>query len=380
MRTYRTVLEQKIKERQQTFEEFAEYVETFARDHGETGTLSVRHLQRLAAGRNSDGRPLGRVLPATARLLEHIFGLGIDELLAPPVDGGWEDESTAEIRRRLHVSGRIDGGSIAILQEQLSSIRRLDRQLGAVVAHDEVLVKSDQVAGLLSYSLSNQVRQELAAALSEFLCLAGWQALDLGRIAESWRHYDNARTAALSSSPSYLALAEAGRAFVLADAGEASSAVSILTEVRREMSSKVSRLLRAWLAAAHGETLAANGDRSESLRAFDKAAELLPSDSIDPEGPYVALDQVHLARWRGNALAQFADPDAVGVLSGALDRLDPTFIRAETGLRVDLATALAALDERTEARAQAHRAEQLAERIGSARQRRRMRLFAAVIS
>jgi tetratricopeptide (TPR) repeat protein len=171
-----------------------------------------------------------------------------------------------------------------------------------------------------------------------------------------------------------------GRAFVLADAGEASSAVSVLAEVRRAMDSKVSRLLRAWLAAAHGETLAANGDRNGSLRAFDKAAELLPSDSTDPEGPYVALDQVHLARWRGNALAQFADPDAVGVVSGALDRLDPTFIRAETGLRVDLATALAALDEQAEARAQAKRAEQLAERIGSARQRRRMRLLAATIS
>jgi hypothetical protein len=134
------------------------------------------------------------------------------------------------------------------------------------------------------------------------------------------------------------------------------------------------------LTAAHGETLAANGERTKSLRAFDTAAELLPPDSVDPDGPYVALDQAHLARWRGNALAKFADPNAVNVLSSALDRLDPTFTRAETGLHVDLTTALAAFDEREEARAQARRAEQLATRIGSLRQQRRTRRLTATIS
>lgn len=80
----RTILEQKIRERRQTFEEFAEYAETFARQHGEPGTLSVRHLQRLVAGRRSDGSPLGPMRPATARLLERIFGISVVELLAPP--------------------------------------------------------------------------------------------------------------------------------------------------------------------------------------------------------------------------------------------------------------------------------------------------------
>jgi 8-oxo-dGTP pyrophosphatase MutT (NUDIX family) len=81
------VLEQQIRNRRQTIEEFAEYAERFAREHGERGTLSVRHLQRLAAGRRSDGRPLGAVRPATARLLERIFGQSIDELIAVPQAG-----------------------------------------------------------------------------------------------------------------------------------------------------------------------------------------------------------------------------------------------------------------------------------------------------
>jgi 8-oxo-dGTP pyrophosphatase MutT (NUDIX family) len=83
-RTFRTVLEQKIRERRQTFEEFVAYAETYAREHNEPGTLGVRHLQRLMSGQRSDGRPLGPVRPETARLLEQIFRLSIDELLAAP--------------------------------------------------------------------------------------------------------------------------------------------------------------------------------------------------------------------------------------------------------------------------------------------------------
>src|SRR5690349_12024623 len=84
MRVFRTVLEQKINERRQTLEEFAEYAETFAREHGEPGTLGARHLQRLTSGRGPHGRALGPVRPATARLLERIFGMDIDVLLGPP--------------------------------------------------------------------------------------------------------------------------------------------------------------------------------------------------------------------------------------------------------------------------------------------------------
>ncbi|ASO20562.1 hypothetical protein AHOG_14605 [Actinoalloteichus hoggarensis] len=83
---YRTVLEQKIKERRQSVEEFAEFVETFAREHGEPGTLSTRNLQRLLSGHRADGAPLGPVRTVTARLLERIFGLDIDVLLSPPRD------------------------------------------------------------------------------------------------------------------------------------------------------------------------------------------------------------------------------------------------------------------------------------------------------
>ena len=131
------------------------------------------------------------------------------------------------------------------------------------------------------------------------------------------------------------------------------------------------RILRSWLAAAHGE-------RTASLHAFDHAAQLLPGEPAD-DRPYVALDAVHLARWRGHALARFGHLDAITILTNALNQLDPTFVRAETALRVDLATAHAANGDHDEARTHIDHALQLATQVGSARQRRRIAALLAKV-
>lgn len=76
----RTLLEARIRDWNMTYDEFSEYAETFARDHGEPGTLSTRQLQRLAADSQAGTRPR----PATRRLLERIFNTPADALLAAP--------------------------------------------------------------------------------------------------------------------------------------------------------------------------------------------------------------------------------------------------------------------------------------------------------
>lgn len=110
MRAFRTVLEQQIKQRQQTLEEFVEYAETFARERNEPGTLSLRHLQRLVAGEGPKGQPLGSLRPATARLLEGIFGLSIEELLAQPTDS----DSPAPAGKPVRRSSSDRGGFTAV--------------------------------------------------------------------------------------------------------------------------------------------------------------------------------------------------------------------------------------------------------------------------
>jgi tetratricopeptide (TPR) repeat protein len=351
-----------------TFEEFVQHAEAFARDHHEPGTLSLRHLQRLASG-----QPIGALRPATARLLEHLFGEPITALLAPPTTTvvNENEDSGTELRQLLDFARCVDRSTVELLHQQLDAIRRLDRQLGAIVVHDELNTKIRQVERLAAHSLAPGAREPLAALLSEMYTLAGWQSLDLGEITNSWQHYEQSRAAAAQSgSTAYESHATAEQAFVLIDAGAIRDAVELLDHARGRADATAPRILRAWLAAAHGEALAACGDRSASLHAFDQAAELLPDDPGD-ERPYVALDTIHLTRWRGHALARFGDADAVEVLAHALSRLDRSFVRAETGLRVDLATALANAGHHGEARTHAHYAARLAVQVGSARQHRR---------
>ena len=373
----RNLLEQRIRQLCMTFEEFAQHAEAFARDNHEPGTLSVRHLQRLASG-----QPVGALRPATARLLEHLLGEPITALLAPPKSEivNESENSGAELRQLLDAARRVDRSTIELLHQQLDAIRRLDRQLGAIVVRDELKAKIRQVERLAVHSLAPGIREPLAALLSEMYTLAGWQALDLGDITDSWQYYEQSRAAAAQSgSIAYESHAAAEQAFVLIDAGATRDAVDLLGAARRRADAGSPRILRAWLAAAHGEALAAYRNRLASLHAFDQAAELLPDDPASDERPYVALDTVHLARWRGHALAHFGDPEAIGVLTAALNRLDASFVRAEAALHVDLATAFAATGDRTEARYHADYAARLATQVGSTRQRRRLATHLAAV-
>lgn len=364
----RTLLEQRIRERCMTFEEFVQHAERFAHDHHESGTLSLRHLQRLVSGRSP-----AALRPANARLLERLFGEPIAVLLAPPKTTAIDLENpAAELRQLLDTARRVDRATITLLHQQLDAIRRLDRQMGGVVVRDELKAKIRQVEQLTAHSLAPGTREPLAALLSEMHTLAGWQALDLGDLSDSWQHYEHSRSAAAQSdSIPHEAHAAAEQAFVLIDTGATDDAVDLLDAIRRRAEASSPRVLRAWLAAAHGEALAAHADRTASLRTFDQAARLLPNDTTE-ERPYVALDPVHLARWRGHALARFGDPDAITILTDALTRLDPSFVRAETALRVDLATALTATGDRDEACTHGDHAARLAAQVGSARQHRRI--------
>jgi hypothetical protein len=270
----RTLLEQRIRQRCMTFEEFIQHTEAFARDNHEPGTLSLRHLQRLVSG-----QPIGALRPATARLFECVLGEPITALLASPktTAASEREDPGAELRQSLDAARRVDHSTIALLHQQLDALRRLDRQLGAIIVRDELKVKIRQVERLAAHSLAPGTREPLADLVYEMHTLAGWQALDLGDITGSWQHYEQSRaTAAQSDSIPYESHAAAEQAFVLIDAGAIRDAVNLLDSARCRADATSPRVLRAWLAAAHGEALAADDKRTASLHAFDQAAQLLP--------------------------------------------------------------------------------------------------------
>ncbi len=304
------------------------------------------------------------------RLFREIYGRTNAELGFP--DEPEEDPDAAELRSRLAVARTVDSETVEVFRRQIDHARHLDRRFGALTQLDQLRTQIDQVQQLLTYRAGPQ-RPALAGVLVEASTLAGWQALDRAAPGQAWTHYERAKAAAREAgSPALLAHTTAEQAFVLLDLDETTAAVDQLTHARTLATGTATPLLQAWLAAAHGETLAAADHADDARRAFDTANALLPADPVDPALPFLFLGDSHLDRWRGNALARLGAPEAIDQLTTALARLPADFVRARTGLLVDLAYAHAAAGDRDTALAYARQARRLAAQIKSDRHQRRL--------
>jgi tetratricopeptide (TPR) repeat protein len=372
----RTVLEAELQRRGWTLEECSRQAEAFARAHHINATLSPRHLQRLTAGHGTHGQPLGPIRPGTRRLLETMFTRPADELLNPPPQPTHTmpetNDPAAELRARMNTAQAMTGETAVLFQQKLELTRVLDRRLGSHGLLGELCEQIHQIERLLRYTLRPDIRATLARILVDYSTLAGWQSLDRREMTQAWHHYNRAITAAReAAAPDLEAYAHAAQATVLLDIGEPHRAQQ-LTHHARTLAATAPPLLQAWLAAAHGETCAHNQNHAAALRAFDEATHHMPTHIEPEQTPYIVFGHEHLTRWHGSALAALGDHQAITVLTNALTQLDPTFTRAETALRVDLATAHATLGNHDEARANSGRAWQLAQTIGSTRQQHRL--------
>ncbi|PZS36268.1 MAG: hypothetical protein DLM59_01515 [Pseudonocardiales bacterium] len=144
-------------------------------------------------------------------------------------------------------------------------------------------------------------------------------------------------------------------------------AAAVIEEARATADGKIPGLLRAWLQAAAGETYAALGETRLSQQAMDPAAGQLSPDPAD-DLPFIALDPVHLERWRGHCLARLGAAEAIDSLSTAMARMDPSFARAAASMHCDLALVYSLRGDQDASHEQARRAQELAIRTTSARQ------------
>jgi tetratricopeptide (TPR) repeat protein len=302
-------------------------------------------------------------------LFREVYGRTNDELGFPP-DAGTDE--TEELLSRLTLARTVDAESVRIFARQVDEARRIDRRYGGVTQLDGLRSLITQIEDLLRYAVGPH-RAGLAGVLTEASALAGWEALDRNAIRSAWDHHETAKTAAREAgSPLLLAHSMAQQAFILIDLGQTDLAVEQLAQARSLAEQAAPNLLRAWLAAAHGEGLAAAGERDDALRAFDQAGALLTSDAIEPALPFLFLGGAHLDRWRGNALSELGEAEAIAQLTGALPRLPGDFNRARAGMLVNLAIAYAAAGDRESALDYSRQARRLASQIKSDRQLSRL--------
>lgn len=311
--------------------------------------------------------------PGYQRLFREFYGRTNEELGFAPEH---QNQSAEELRDRLIVARNIDRETVDLFQRQVNDLRNSDKRFGAVVVLDQLNNLVRQMESVKTFSVRTQHRERLAAILTDARTLAGWTALDRGSQLQAWQYHEDAKVSAREAdSPFLLAHAAAQQAVILLDIGEPTAAVELLEYARHVAENRAPSLLRTWLAAAHGEGLAAAGRHDESLRAFDEAQGLLPANPVDPELPHLLLSDGHLARWRGSALVRLGDQDAIGSLEAVAREMETSprsTIRAQLHTYTDLAFAYAAAGDSRGALAYAAKARQLATRIGSDRQRQRL--------
>jgi tetratricopeptide (TPR) repeat protein len=299
---------------------------------------------------------------------------------APPEALGFAAEPSPELAVRLpELDERlaivtVDAGLISILESQTQNFRMLDRRLGAAHLLPQTEAHVQQLENLLQFSLPGSNRSALARALAEAASLTGWQALDVGAVSKAWRYYEIAKSAAREGeNPAVLAHVTAEQTYALLDSGRTSDALALVTHAHQQQPQRLPSLLRCWLYAAEGEVRAALGDERGARKVLDEASRRLPADPEDPELPFLMLNPIHLARWRGHCLARLGADEAVEDLSEALAGIEGASLgRAEAGLRIDLALALTAKGDATGAQTHARRAAEIVGRTGSARQRARI--------
>ncbi len=266
----------------------------------------------------------------------------------------------------------VDRPMVQMLEAETHNLRLLDRRLGSTAA-----AAVEAHAGLLEDVLHRCVGAERAAvagALAEGAALAGWLALDRCDIAGAWRWHQLARSAAVESgSPIQLGHVLAQASIVLLDAGQPASARELASEARQLARGRVPPRVTAWLLASEAEVHARAGDQGRALRLMDAAESALRAPDED-DAPFLMLDLVHLARWRGHCLALGGAAEARDYLTLAAAG-EGDSLRAAAGRHADLAHALETAGERDAARTEAEVALDLARRCGSIRQARRMRLL-----
>ena len=333
--------------------------------HGKQRVRSLAVFRRIADGLD---------MPEHARIL---LGVGTDEPITAvthePVSLSGDESRERDLLRQLASAGNIDTAVVQVLQEETNALRLLDRRLGAPAVAAKLEAHIGHLTVSLHHSLRPDRRQQLAAVLADAAALAGWQAIDMGHMDAAWNHFETATAAAREAHDNcLLAFAAGEQAYVLLDLGQPTEALNKVRAVYDQTHAAIPHQLRGWLRAAEGEMAAVSRNHGECHRALDDASAELGHGPSGEDLPYLALNDTHLARWRGNCLVHFGDPSTITDLTTALTGMDGTFTRAEAGLRCDLAAALHVTGEREEARRHLARAAELAQLTGSARQRRRI--------
>jgi tetratricopeptide (TPR) repeat protein len=318
--------------------------------NGIRAVAATHVFQRIADGLD---------MPDPARIL---LGISPRHVPAEPRPVSIKRGTGTDLLRQITAASGVDTTVIRALQNETDTIRLLDRRLGAPAVAGKLEAHITHIETCLRYSLRPGNREKLAVVLADASALAGWQAIDMGHLPRAWEHFERATAAAREAhDPSLLGFADGEQAYVLLDLHKPADALAMVRTAYEQTHADIPHQLRGWLRAAEAEMAAATGQESTCRTALDGATQEISHGTSGDDLPYPALNETHLAHWRGNSLVMFGDPATADELSTALAQMDGEFTRAEAGLSCALAAALHVRGEKDQARLHLKRARELAQ-------------------
>lgn len=353
--------------------EIEQYARRHVTDVASTASLRVYVSEWENGKRNISDR--------YASILRQLLGITDSELRGDPsevvlstVDG------YDELLSRIDSASNVSQSMVKAFNEQTELLRTMDRQLGASGLVDQMTGHLAALEDALNFAVLPSTRRPVALALAGASTLAAWQAIDAGAVERpgGTTNSRSGRLAMLKSRCTSRTRWQSRRTCCvrLAYQGLVLNWCVMRSEPSARAVLPVSGRGCTRLRPSCAFTPAMPDD---CHRALDAAAASIPpgAEDRDPDMLSIFLNDAHLARWRGNALALLGDDGAVNSLYGALEVMDPSFVRAQAGLHADLVQAHLARAEYDDANKHLRKARLLASRTGSVRQRRRIDLLSA---
>ncbi|WP_327292346.1 hypothetical protein [Streptomyces sp. NBC_01198] len=267
----------------------------------------------------------------------------------------------------------VDGASLDWLEAGVTGLRRLDDRLGGAAVRHRVEADLRLVSGLLRRELPGRggrgAVQRLLRVAADLAQLGGWSATDAGRHGAAQRHYLTGLRLAHSAGDRPLAAAVWGGLAlqsVIADRPrDALAAAEAAVRAAGGAPPQVRALAATRLARAH----AAAGAEGAFRRAAAEAERQLAMAGADPGPPWLYwLDATELTAQQGlGLLALGRAAEAMPLLDGALDRLEPGFVRDRSLYAARSGEAHARAGDREGALALGREAARLSRHCGSPR-------------
>ncbi len=276
----------------------------------------------------------------------------------------------------LSPPARMDEALLDDLASLTDVYRRMDRRLGAPGLVDDLGAHLRRVTELKKASMTEGHRSRLATIAADAAALLGWQALDMGEPVRAWSAFRVGGTAAQEADqPTLRAFITAEMGYVPLLHGQPRQALSLLDEAESLSAKSATPTFVAWLSAAKAEAHALLGDTRGTMAALQRADTAIDRATAGEETiPAVSyFDQSHLLRWKGQCLALVdRASEAEPILQSAVKAVDLSFVRARSGMLLDLANCHLAQDGLEEACVTACQALRLARDTRSARYQQRV--------